>query len=400
MKNKVVTRFAPSPTGNLHIGSARTALFDYLFARQMGGKFILRLEDTDRARSTKEFEQNILDGLAWLGLNYDEFYRQSERGEIYAKEINNLLAQNKAYWSEEKREDGNLSKVIRFRNAGGTVTFTDLLRGEIITTVSDLGDMVIAKTPEAPLYHFAVVVDDWLSGVTHVIRGDDHIANTPRQILIQEALGAPRPVYCHLPLILATDRSKLSKRHGAVALTDYRDQGYLPEAIINFLALLGWHPENDQELFGLEELVTEFQLERVQKGGAVFDQKKLDWFNRHYVQILPPEKQREYWERALVRDGEFNYFAGQPTYAKELLKNQIHFAKLQELLGVLPEDNFSTEKIKATIWDYATEVGRGEVLWPMRVALSGRDKSPDPFTLAATLGKEETLKRLAYAAKL
>ncbi len=398
--NQVVTRFPPSPTGTLHVGSARTALFNWLFARQNGGKFILRSEDTDRTRSTKEFEQNILDGLAWLGLNYDDFCRQSERGEIYAKEINRLLESDKVYWAEEKREDGSLSKVIRFRNPGGSITFTDLLRGEIVTDISDLGDMVIAKTPETPLYHFAVVTDDWLSGVTHVIRGEDGIANTPRQILIQEALGAPRPVYCHLPFILGTDRSKLSKRHGAVALTDYRDQGYLPEAMINFLALIGWHPENDKEVFSLDELVKEFQLERVQKGGAVFDQKKLDWFNRHYVQALPLDKQKEYLEQSLARAGEFNYLTAQPSYDKELLKNQAHLAKLQELIMALPEDDFTVENIKAAIWDYATEVGRGEVLWPMRVALSGREKSPDPFALAEMLGKQETLKRLDYAAKL
>lgn len=400
MKPKVITRFAPSPTGHLHIGGARTALFNFLFARGAQGKFILRIEDTDRGRSTKEFEQSILDGLAWLGLSHDEFYRQSERGEIYAKHLQTLLEQNKAYWSEEKREGGETSKVIRFRNPGGVVTFTDLVRGEIKTEVNDLGDIVIAKTLTEPLYHFTVVVDDWLSEITHVVRGDDHIANTPRQILIQEALGAPRPIYCHLPLILAPDRSKLSKRHGAVALTDYRERGYVPGAVINFLALLGWHPETDQEVFDLEALAQAFRLERIQKGGAVFDQNKLDWFNRQYLQMLSPTEQKIYLERALQAAGEFNYFAAQPIYPKELLKNQNHLAKLQELITAAPADNFTAANVKAAVWDYATEAGRGEVLWPMRVALSGRERSPDPFILAEILGQAETLKRLSHAASL
>ena len=252
---KVVVRFAPSPTGLFHVGSYRTALFNYLFAKQSGGKFILRIEDTDRERSKKEYEENILASLTWLGLHHDEFYRQSERGEVYRRHLEKLLASDAAY----QAEDG----VIRFRNPKREVTFNDLIRGEVKMDPSDLGDFVIAKSLTEPLFHLAVVVDDFESGVTHIIRGEDHLANTPRHILLQAALGAPRPLYAHLPLVLAPDRSKLSKRHGAEPITVYRDRGYLPAAFVNCLALLGWHPNSEQEIFTLAELIADFDLSDV-----------------------------------------------------------------------------------------------------------------------------------------
>ncbi|KKT38587.1 MAG: Glutamate-tRNA ligase [Parcubacteria group bacterium GW2011_GWA1_44_13] len=246
---KVITRFAPSPTGVLHIGSVRTALYSWLYARQNNGKFILRIEDTDKERSKKEFEDNIIDGLNWLGLKHDEFFRQSDRSVFYKERIIELIAKGAVYVSkEEPKEPGERAEVIRFKNPNKVVTFRDEVRGDISFDTTELGDFVIAKDFDTPLYHFAVVVDDFDMGVTHIIRGDDAISNTPRQILIQEALGAPRPVYTHLPMILAPDKSKLSKRHGALAVTEYREEGYLPEAIINFVALMGWNPGNDQEL--------------------------------------------------------------------------------------------------------------------------------------------------------
>ena len=278
-KEKVIVRMAPSPTGRFHVGGARTALFNFLFARKNNGKFILRIEDTDKERSKKEFEDDIFESLEWLGLKYDEFYRPSERGEIYRNYIETMLNNSSIYEADDK--------VIRFRNPNKKVKFSDMVRGEIEFDTTELKDFVIAKSVNEPLYHLAVVIDDFESGITHVIRGEDHISNTPRQILIQETIGAPRPLYAHLPLILAPDRSKLSKRkHGeSVSLDYYRNKGYSPEAIINYLALLGWNPGTEQEIFTLDELINVFDLSRVHKGGAIFDEKKLAWVNRKHFNL-------------------------------------------------------------------------------------------------------------------
>lgn len=267
--SRVVTRIAPSPTGHLHIGTARAALYNFLYARKHGGTFIIRSEDTDRARSTKEFEDEILAGLSWLGINADVFCRQSERTELYTSYLHKLIADDKAYLSKEesKATPGTFVEVVRLRNPNTTISFTDEIRGVISFDTTELGDFVIARSLTDALYHFAVVVDDFEMGVTHVIRGEDHISNTPRQILIGEAIGAPRPVYAHLPLILAPDRSKLSKRHGAVALHEYQDLGFLPEAIINYLALLGWNPGTDQEVFTFDELTSAFDLSKYRRVG-------------------------------------------------------------------------------------------------------------------------------------
>lgn len=442
---QIVTRFAPSPTGVLHIGSVRTALYSWLYARQHNGKFILRIEDTDKERSTREFEENILDGLSWLGLTHDEFYRQSERGDIYKKHLEKLIADGTAYVSdEEPKEEGQRSSVIRFRNPGREVTFRDEVRGDISFDTTELGDFVIAKDLESPLYHFAVVVDDFEMGVTHIIRGDDGISNTPRQILIQEALGAPRPSYTHLPMILAPDKSKLSKRHGALAVTEYREEGYLPEAILNFVALMGWNPGTDQEIVSLKEMLELFTLEKVHKSGAVFNIEKLKWLNKHYLKLLPAERAGEevlarlpedlrakaknnpelfakimpiILERInalgeiteLANEGELEYFFQDPTYPAESLfwkddkdtdHTRTHLDKVTELLQKVSPTDFTADTVKVALWDYATEVGRGNVLWPLRYALSGRDKSPDPFTLASILGSEITLRRVERAKKL
>lgn len=442
---KVITRFAPSPTGVLHIGSVRTALYSWLYARQNNGSFILRIEDTDKERSKPEFEDNIIDGLKWLGLNNDEFYRQSERGDVYKRRLEELVEKGLAYISKEvPTEEGQRAEVIRFKNPNQVVTFRDEARGDISFDTTELGDFVIAKDFDSPLYHFAVVVDDFEMGVTHIIRGDDGISNTPRQILIQEALGAPRPVYAHLPMILAPDHSKLSKRHGALAVTEYREEGYLPEAILNFVALMGWNPGNDQEIISLDEMIQLFNLEKLQKGGAVFNIDKLKWLNKHYIKQLGDDRAGEeilsrmseglakkaksnleifkkiipiiidrisFFDevKQLETEGEFSYFFDDPTYDKEGLfgkeahdgaATRAYLDSVVELLRNVAPENFTAESVKNAVWDYATEAGRGKVLWPMRYSLSGRAKSPDPFMLADILGKETTLRRIDYAMTL
>lgn len=444
-ETKVITRFAPSPTGVLHIGSVRTALYSWIYARQNGGKFILRIEDTDRERSKVEFEENIIDGLKWLGLTHDEFYRQSDRGAIYKKHLVDLIAKGSVYVSqEEPKEPGDRSEVMRFRNPNRVVTFRDEVRGDISFDTTELGDFVVAKDFDTPLYHFAVVVDDFEMGVTHIIRGDDGISNTPRQILIQEALGAIRPIYTHLPMILAPDKTKLSKRHGALAVTEYREEGYLPEAVLNFVAFMGWNPGNDQEIISIAEMLKLFTLTKVQKGAAVFNIDKLKWLNKQYMRLLPEEKiceeilgrfPKELRAKAsdnqdifkktlpviidhiatfgevsvLAEAGEYDYFFEDPVYdpMKLLWKDENEKSKATQkldktfaLLNGIDDTFFTPETIKAALWEYATEAGRGSVLWPMRYALSGREKSPDPFTLAGILGKETTCGRISTALRL
>ena len=283
----VITRFAPSPTGPLHVGGARTALISYLYAKQNDGRFILRIEDTDKERSKPEYETDIREGLAWLGIQPDEEYRQSDRTEIYKRYLADLIKKDAAYVSREPKKEGEGEvEVVRFRNPNRRVAWKDMVRGEVSFDTTELKDFVIARSVHEPLFHLAVVVDDFESKVSHIIRGEDHISNTPRHILIQEAIGAPQPEYAHLPLILAADRSKLSKRKHAefASLSHYRAQGIVPEAMVNFLALLGWHPSKSDasEVLSLSELIEQFDLKRVQKGGAVFDVNKLKWLNREY----------------------------------------------------------------------------------------------------------------------
>lgn len=371
---------APSPTGNLHIGTARTALFNYLFAKKHDGKIILRIEDTDKERSKKEYEENILESLEWLGISYDEFYRQSERGEIYKKHLQKMIDAGAAYRAEDN--------VIRFKNPNAKVKFHDTVRGEIEFDTTDLGDFVVAKSLNEPLYHLAVVVDDFESGVTHVIRGEDHISNTPRQILIQEAISAPRPVYAHIPLILAPDRSKLSKRHGAVSLLEYKEKGYLPEAMVNYLAFLGWNPGTDQEIFTMEELIKEFSLEKIQKGGAVFDEKKLQWVNKEHIKRLPKEEQRKLLIKGIENEP---YMTGETELNREDLvwkenSREDTLRWLEEAKKIIEEGG--------DLMTYAEKEGRGNVLWPVRYALTGAKASPDPLTLIEILGKEKSLNRI------
>ena len=457
---EIVTRFAPSPTGYLHVGSVRTALFSYLFARKNGGKFLLRIEDTDRERSKKEYEEEIIKGLKWLGLNSDNNppMRQSERGAIYRKHIENLIKEGKAFISKETpKEEGNpnpidgrarpnseerarRTEVIRLKNSGKDVVFRDLIRGEVKFNTAELGDIVIAKSLEEPIFHLANVIDDHEQGVTHVIRGEDHISNTPRQMLIREALGFSHPQYAHIPLILASDRSKLSKRHGAVSLSEFIDQGYLPEAVINYLALLGWHPEDNREIFTLAELVKEFDLSRVQKGGAIWNTEKLDWVNKEHLKLNSKhqitiskkiaeilkleenEKNKRILEKLapiiferinkfgdikdLADRGELSFFFSQPAWKKEgflwkgkgsLSETSHRIKESLKLISGVPAEDFSKTEVKNAIWSYAEEEGRGLVLWPFRYALSGLEKSPDPFTIAEVIGKEKTVSQLNSA---
>lgn len=439
MKNKIITRFPPSPTGPLHIGNVRTALFNYFFAKQNEGQFKVRVEDTDKARSKKEYETSMLESLEWLGLSYDgELWRQSERSEIYKKYLNKLIKDGKAYISEES--EGENREVVRFKNPNTIITFDDLVRGTVAFDTSELEDFIIARNINEPIYHLAVVVDDFETGVTHVMRGEDGISNTPRQILIQEAIGAERPVYVHLPLILSSDRSKLSKRkHGeAVSLDYYRQKGYLPVAIVNYLALLGWNPGTDKEIFTLDELIQSFDVSQIQKGGAIFNVEKLDWINKEHMKLMPQEERKKkilerlntigYGEKVpekvypiifdhiskwgdidtMTTAGELDYYSKEPEYESNMLlwkTSSSENAKkhLEKVCGILKNSSDSdwsdAEKIKSLIFDYATQEGRGEVLWPLRVSLSGKEKSPDPFTLLFVLGKEESLKRIDNAIK-
>src|ERR1035437_259349 len=250
---KVVTRFAPSPTGSFHVGGVRSALYNFLFARQNNGTYILRSEDTDKERSKKEYEEEFLELFDWLGLKYDLFFRQSDRLEIHQKYLKKMIDEGHAYLSKEiPKEEGQREEVIRFKNPNRKITFDDLILGEITVDTTDLGDFVIARDMNEPLYHLTVVVDDFEMGITHVIRGQEHISNTPRHILIQEAIRAPRPIYAHLPLILNSERAKLSKRDSSVMpALEYKRNGYLPQALLDFMAFNGWNPGGEQELFTL-----------------------------------------------------------------------------------------------------------------------------------------------------
>lgn len=463
---KVRVRLAPSPTGFLHIGTARTALFNYLFAKKHGGQFVLRIEDTDLERSDKKFEKDILENLQWLGLDWDEGpvgaaaegglltnqykgsfgpYRQSERLATYEKYLKQLLEKGFAYYcyctKEElegerqamlaqglapkysgrcragKPKNAAESQLIRFRIPDTHVSFKDMIRGEISFNTNTMGDVAIAKNLKTPLYNFAVVIDDHEMEITHVIRGEDHIPNTPKQILFMEALGFTRPHYAHLPLILDSDRSKMSKRYAATSIEEYRHQGYLPEALINFLVLLGWHPTNDQEIFSKEELASAFDLSRVQKAGAVFNIEKLNWLNSQYIKKMPDEKLVEKLDiepttanlkiikltkERLVRLTDFkrvaSFFFQLPNYAPELLlwKQQAKKEALANLEAVKKIIN-NPKKILVL----AEAKGRGEVLWPLRVALSGLEASPGPLEILEVLGRGEAEQRIdAAIAKL
>ncbi|OHA66872.1 MAG: glutamate--tRNA ligase [Candidatus Wildermuthbacteria bacterium RIFCSPHIGHO2_02_FULL_47_12] len=474
----VRTRFAPSPTGPLHMGNARTALFNYLFAKKEEGVFVLRVEDTDKERSAPEWEKDLLENLHWLGLEWDEGpsapgqctgefgpYRQSERTKIYKEYLEKLLQEQKAYWCfcsaedlEAQRQDQlsrgvapkykgtcrGLSKeeqekqlqsgkpaIVRLLVPEKTVSFKDLIRGDIHFDMGLVGDIVLAKDLETPLYNFTVVIDDYLMKITHVIRGEDHISNTPKQMILEEALGFPHTIqYTHLPLILGEDRTKLSKRHGDNSVTRFRKEGYLPEAVVNFLALLGWNPGDEREIFSLENLVKEFSMDKVQKSNAVFNMQRLGWINGSYIRQKTSKELAElaapylpkasldaiekivmlYKERLkkLSEIGELAdfFFTEKLEYPKEMLKWKQYVDKdiekalgtVEQILSLVPDADWTKEVIGELLLKEAEKTGdRGYLLWPMRVALTGKQASPGPFEVAEALEKEKTLARIKNA---
>jgi len=470
-------RNCPSPTGLLHIGTVRTALYNFLFAKHNGGTMVFRIEDTDKERSTKEYEKDIIDGLIKLGIAGDEGvhipgskgYRQSERTDVYASDLKRLLAEDRAYYCgctkerlEEMRKeqeakklppryDGNCAGkkltegVIRLRIPAdrGDIKWNDLVRGEIVINARELDDFVIARSINDPLYNLTVVADDHDMQITHVIRGEDHISNTPKQILIFEALGWKAPEYGHLPLILNEDKSKLSKRKNKVSMADYLADGYLPAALLNFLALVGWNTPDEQELFTMDELIEKFTLDRVHKGGAVFDLKKLDWINGEYVKkmisddidgfyavakpfikvptsdealikkiLKDPDFAGRFKKLSEISEGLAPLFSDLPDYPMELIardKFQITPEILKKVLEKAIEvvngmdwkkgDATQNQAISDAFTGMVDALGlkNGQVLWPIRVALSGLEKSPNFATLAVYLGKEEVLRRLEIA---
>lgn len=478
MAEPIRVRFAPSPTGHLHIGGARTALFNFLFVRGMGGTFVLRIEDTDVERSTEASTQQILQDLKWLGLDWDEGpevggsagpYFQSQRLDLYRRRAQDLLGGGHAYpcfcspeLLDRKRQEAQAAGatpkydgacralasaeaerrmaagepyVVRLRvPAEGTTAWDDLIRGRVAFENAVLDDFVLVRSNGMPTYNFAAVADDSAMRITHIIRGDDHISNTPRQVRLYQALGEPVPAFAHVPMILGSDRSRLSKRHGATSVGAYRDEGYLPEALVNYLALLGWAFDDKTTLFSRAELIEKFTLQKVSKNPAVFDPAKLLWMNGVYLRQLAPE---EYVARALpflvragllsedapaaerawagrvalaVRDTlktlaelpdavRFFFGAEVPIEEKALAKLEAAktrpelFRALRDKLRVL--ESFTPEALEALFQAFVTEQGVkfGEVVHPLRAAVTGRVSSPGIFVVLDLLGKERTLQR-------
>jgi len=422
------TRLAPSPTGFLHVGGLRTALYNYLFAKQRGGQFILRIEDTDRARVAEGAEENIIETLRIFGLNFDEGpLRQSEHLKRYKELAGKLIQKGAAY------ED---TGAIRFKMPKEGVTkFTDIIRGEIRVENKTQEDFIILKSDGFPTYNLAHLVDDHDMAITHVIRGDEFISSMPKYIALHEAFGWEPPQYAHLPLLLNKNRAKLSKREGDAAVKDFLDDGYLKEAVLNFIALLGWHPsKSDKEIFSLEELINEFTLEDVQKAGAIFDMAKLDWMNGEYIrkksprEILAylkdvgrplgrPTSKSEYLEKIIALEQSrlkklselperADYFFKEPEYNPDLLiwknmdnekiKKSLETSK--QILESLTEKDFSKENLEKIFLERAKELkDRGELLWPLRVALTGKKASPGPFEIMKILEKEKSISRIQNA---
>lgn len=439
---KVITRFAPSPTGFLHVGGARSALFNYLFAKQNGGQIILRIEDTDIERNKEEYITGIINAFKWLGIDFDETYKQSDNFPIHRKYIEKLISSGKAYISKEEiKKEGDRDEVIRFKNPNKDVIVDDIIKGQVKFNTIELGDFVIAKSLDEPIFHLSNVVDDIVSGVTYVIRGEEHLSNTPRQILIWEAIDeVALPRYAHIPLILSENREKISKRkHGEIVSVEYyKEQGYLRDALLNFLVLLSWNPGNNEEILSLDQMIEKFNIEKVQKAGAVFNREKLDWFNKQYMSKLSNEDFVAHCSRFvpewlshkpglfgrvlhIIREkihtfgdiakifekgSEMNFSQEIGEYSpdsllwkkdpnKESASN--HLKEIKKLLDPISKDSFTTEAVKNAIWSYAEWNGKGNVLWPFRFALSGQEKSPDPFSCAYILGKDESMARIDIA---
>ncbi len=458
------SRFAPSPTGYLHIGGARTALFSWAYARKHGGQFILRIEDTDQERSTLESEQAILEGLKWLGLDWDEGpYYQMQRLERYREIAQRLIETGWAYYcyasreeleamreaqrarGEKPRYDGRwrpepgkqlpapppgVTPVIRFRNpTEGEITFHDLIKGHVTVANAELDDLVLMRADGIPTYNFGVVVDDWDMGITHVIRGDDHVNNTPRQINILKALGAPIPVYAHVPMILGHDGERLSKRHGAVSVLQYREDGYLPEALLNYLARLGWG-HGDAEKFSVQEFIQWFDVADVSHAAARFDAAKLTWLNQQYIKEADAARLAELVRPFLARQGivpdggpdltalmgllkdraatieeladAAHIFFRQSLPTAEALREKLDAATVPALTALrttLATVAWSPESLNQALKDCAKAHGLklGQIGIPLRLLLFGTAQTPSLDVTLALLGREETLRRLAQA---
>ena len=456
------TRFAPSPTGFLHIGGARTALFSWAFARHHGGKFIMRIEDTDVARSTPEAVQAIIDGMNWLGLNHDEgpFY-QMQRMDRYKAVIQQMLVAGTAYpcytspedlerMREEQRAKGlkprydgtwrpepgktlptppaGVQPVIRFKNpTEGVVAWDDLVKGRIEIANAELDDLIIARADLTPTYNFCVVVDDWEMGITHVIRGDDHVNNTPRQINILKALGTEVPQYAHLSMILGDDGQKLSKRHGAVSVMQYDDEGYLPEAVLNYLGRLGWS-HGDEEVFSMQQFCEWFNLDHITPSAAQFNTEKLNWLNHEYIKTIDLAELERLLTPFLKEVGckldtgpavtrvadllrarsptlvdmaqGAKYFYQAPAHTKEQLSAQVPAAAegaleaLPDILGMVSE--WTKPHLHAVLAEIATRQGLkvGQVMMPVRYVLTGQTQTPAIDAVMELLGRDETVKRL------
>lgn len=474
---KVKVRFAPSPTGPLHIGGARSALFNYLYARRMEGQFVLRIEDTDLERSKREYEDEIIKSLQWLGLNWDEGiqiggdnepYRQTERLDIYNKYVEELLAKGLAYYCfcseedlEKEREEQLASgQLVRYSGKCRALTdqqiqerlakgikpsirlrvpsnqilvVNDLVRGKVNFDTSTMGDFIIKKSDGIPTYNFAVVIDDVLMGITHVIRAEEHLSNTPRQLLIYDALNFNRPEFAHISLILGSDRQKMSKRHGATSLMQYREMGYLPSAMFNFLSLLGWSPLGEKEILTAEEIIADFSLERVTKSPAVFDIDKLNYINQQHIKKLTIEDLQEQLQPYLAESSFAEQLKVMPISKLSLMikavrdhlvclsdiKNQIDVflnpanmeddAKkvlradgVKEMIDLYKagmEDFNSPEEVKKFIKTFIKQnkFNPKDVYMPLRCALTGRIHGPELPYLICFWGKEETLKRINLA---
>jgi len=469
----VRVRIAPSPTGFLHVGTARTALFNWLFARHNKGTFILRVEDTDVERSSREMVEGILESLQWLGLTWDEGpYYQSERLSLYPKEALKLLQKGKAYhcycspeelskrkeeairkgkaWKYDRRclslsekektdlEEKGVPKALRILIPEGRTSYKDGVHGRIERENDEIEDFILLRSDEIPTYNFACVVDDSEMRITHVIRGDDHISNTFKQVLLYESLDIEPPKFYHLPLILGEDRSKLSKRHGAVSVIDYRDQGYLSSAFFNFLALLGWSPGGEREFLTQEELIQEFSFDRVRDSGAIFDTKKLDWMNGEYIkrlkdeelfdEVLPflkreglvdddlQQKKREWLFRVLhllkerarrltdfVELGEY-FFRDKIQYDSKAVEKHFGENGVGKRLNALRDtfsrlEDFSLSSVETALRGLADHLGvsASKLIHPTRVALTGQQIGPSLFELLSLMGKEMTINRLTQA---
>lgn len=423
-------RFAPSPTGYLHVGGARTALFNWLYARRHGGVFVLRIEDTDVERSSDEMVTGILDGLRWLGLDWDEGpdtggphapYFQSQRLEKYRAAAEQLLATDRAF-----RDEG----AIRFKVPSGQTRFTDLVHGAIAFDNEHIENFVILRSDGHPTYHLSVVVDDIDMEITHVVRGDDHISNTPKQVLLYEAFGKPVPAFAHVPLIMGPDKKRLSKRHGATSVMEYERQGYIPEGMVNFLALLGWSPGGDDELFTMRELVDRFALEGISGGNAVFNTEKLDWFNHQHLLRLSDDEliarlapllaqttdvatlDRAWFAKVLdllrprakrlgeYVDGARPFLEDPAEYDPEAVKKQLMTPGLSDHVRALGEAfagaTFDAATLEQTLRTLAEKRGvkAGSLIHATRIAMTGRMVSPGLFEMLVLLGRDRVLARL------